>query len=373
MNFISAENYYYVYLVIVSILTVYLLNRETHKVSTMTLVERSHEEAKLSWLYIALFFAIFIGLRPVSGRVFIDMTTYALLWYYSIEHYAGLRAQNFIFDGIPLFFNKLGLGYIYFFVFIALIYFVGTAYAMKRLLGRNALIGYVVWLAAFSTFSYATNGIKAGAAATLFLLAISFYDRKWIAAIFLLLSFGFHHSMRMPVGVFILCLFLERPKTYFWFWIVCLVIAASGITSVMTLLGEILRADDEHGASYLLAENAYGARSGFRPDFVLYSAVPVALGYWVIFKKKFNSKAYTFFWSVYVVINAFWLLCMNASFTNRIAYLSWCIYPLVIIYPFLTKQFMVRQIPTMRLVIIYNLLFTIFMQVVYYGYIRSGN
>ena len=370
MNFIPAQYYYYIYLTLVLILTLYLLNSQTHKVSTMTLVERSHVEANWSWLYLALFFALFVGLRPTS-KVFVDMLGYARLWFWSIHNYTGWNAQNIIFDGIPFLLNKFGLGYIYFFVFIALIYFVGTAYAMKRLLGRNALIGYVVWLAAFSTFSYATNGIKAGAAATLFLLAISFYDRKWIAAIFLLLSFGFHHSMRMPVGVFILCLFLERPKAYFWFWVVCLVLAASGVTSIMTWLGEMLKADDEHGANYLLINNEYGARTGFRPDFVLYSAVPVALGYWVIFKKKFNSKAYTFFWSVYVVINAFWLLCMNASFTNRIAYLSWCIYPLVIIYPFLTKQFMVRQIPMMRTVVTYNLLFTIFMTVIYYQFIHD--
>ena len=373
MFFIPAQYYYYVYLTLVTLLTIYLLGNETQKINATTLVRRSQEEANWSWLYIALFFTLFIGFRPVSGKIFGDMGTYAGLWYYSIHNYNGWDSMNFIFDGIPFFLNKFGLGYTYFFVFIALIYFVGTAFAMKRLLGRNALLGYVVWLAAFSTFSYSTNGIKAGAAATLFLLAISFYDRKWIAAIFLLLSFGFHHSMRMPIAVFVLCLFVERPKTYFWFWVACLVVAASGASAGMNWLGEILKADDAHGANYLLQDNAYGYRTGFRPDFVLYSAVPVALGYWVIFKKKFNSKTYNFIWSVYVVANAFWLLCINASFTNRIAYLSWCIYPLVIIYPFLTKQFMARQIPMMRTVVTYNVLFTIFMTVIYYGYIRSGN
>ena len=174
----------------------------------------------------------------------------------------------------------------------------------------------------------------------------------------------------MPIAVFILCWFVDKPKWYLGFWLLALAMAASGMSSVMTWLGEMLQSEDAHGASYLLNDK-FSGRTGFRPDFVLYSAIPVALGYWVIFKRKFNSRFYNFVWSTYVVINAFWLLCMNAAFNNRIAYLSWAFNALVLVYPFLAKPFMRRQIPMLRSVIVYNLLFTIFMQVIYYQFIHD--
>ena len=111
MNIITAQYYYYIYLTLVSILTLYLLNSQTHKVSTMTLVERSHEEANWSWLYMALFFALFVGLRPTS-KVFVDMWGYAIFWYFRVHSYTGLHAQNILFDGIPFLLNKFSLGYV---------------------------------------------------------------------------------------------------------------------------------------------------------------------------------------------------------------------------------------------------------------------
>ena len=372
MFFIAAEYYYYVYLGIVAILTIYLLNQNTQKITVDVLVERTIEQPKTPvWLIIAILFTLFIGLRPIH-RVFVDMGTYASLWFWSIKHAKGWEDSNFIFDNLAKWFNAYGLGYTYFFVFIAAIYFIGAAYAMKRIFGRNALLAYVVWLAAFSTFSYGTNGIKAGAAASLFLIAISFYGRKWWALLFLFLSLGFHHSMLMPIAVFILCWFVDKPKWYLGFWLIALAMAASGMTSIMEWMGNILQStNDVQGSKYLLGNATGEYRTGFRPDFVLYSAIPVALGYWIIFKRKLNSRFYNFVWSAYVIINGFWLLCMNAAFNNRIAYLSWAFNALVLVYPFLAKPFMRRQIPMLRSVIVYNLLFTIFMQVIYYQFIHD--
>lgn len=56
----------------------------------------------------------------------------------------------------------------FFFGLIAAIYFIGMFVACRKLFPSNTLIVFLVCLAAFSTFSYGTNGIKAGAAASLF-------------------------------------------------------------------------------------------------------------------------------------------------------------------------------------------------------------
>ena len=372
MFLIAAEYYYYVYLGIVAIMTIYLLNQNTQKVTVPELVERTMQQPRtVALLIVSIFFALFIGLRPISGRFFGDMGVYTAEWFWIIRNAKGWEADNLIFDNLPRWLNSYGLGYTYFFLINAAIYFIGSAYAMKRIFGGNALLAYVVWLAAFSTFTYSTNGIKAGAAASLFLVALSFYGRKWWALLFLFLSLSFHHSMRMPVAVFILCWFVDKPKWYLGFWLLSLAVSASGMTAAMEWLGNILQStNDAHGASYLLGNVSDGTSGGFRPDFVIYSAVPVVLGYWVIFKRGFNSRFYNFLWSAYVVINAFWLLCMRANFTNRIAYLSWAFNALVLVYPFLAKSFMRRQIPMLRSVVVYNLLFTLFMTIVYYGMLK---
>ena len=125
---------------------------------------------------------------------------------------------------------------------------------------------------------------------------------------------------------------------------------------------------DEGGANYLnnTAEN-WGGKTGFRFDFVLYSSLPVYIGYITLFKYKLESKTYSFLLNVYLMANAIWMLCMYAAFTNRIAYLSWLMYPIVTIYPFLCPTFMPEQKKRLKQVVWFQLLFTLFMNIVYYG------
>ena len=362
MDFIPAKEYQTIYLIIVTLSSLAILVRP--QIVTSDLVDK-HNHGINPVYYLALIFALFIGFRPENG-IFIDMMSYVVGWGSRTKIGFDQQTDNFIYDHIPYIINLFGYERKAFFVLIASIYFIGTAYACQRFFGRNAIIAYIVWLGALSTFSYGTNGIKAGAAATVFIIAISFHEKKIIAGILLFISLGLHHSMKLPIGAFILCYFIKDPKLWLKFWIFCLLLSALHVTQIMEFLGEMISDSDEHGANYLLGEQRK-KKKGFRPDFILYSAVPVLLGYWLIIKRGFKSEKYNFIWNIYVVCNSLWLLCMYASFTNRIAYLSWSIYALVIIYPFLVKSFMPRQSQFAKGVIFYNLLFTLFMEVIYYS------
>lgn len=74
------------------------------------------------------------------------------------------------------------------------------------------IAAYLVFLAAFSTFSYATNGIKAGAAASIFILALSYSDKLSICIPLLLVSLSFHHSMTLPLAAFALTFIFKNTK-----------------------------------------------------------------------------------------------------------------------------------------------------------------
>lgn len=233
-----------------------------------------------------------------------------------------------------------------FFLIIALIYFVGMWLCCRRLFPSNSFFAFLVCLGAFSTFSYGVNGIKAGAAASLFLIAIAYCNQLKIAIPFLLLSLGFHHSMVLPIAAFALAWYYRNTKVYFYGWIFCLIVATLHITFFQQFLAGF---SDERGAEYLLSSGQnWGGVTGFRIDFVIYSVVPIIIGFWALYRKFVESSTYEFILSIYLITNSVWMLCMYTNYNNRIAYLSWFLYPIVLIYPFLRRTWECTVIKCLR-------------------------
>ena len=64
--------------------------------------------------------------------------------------------------------------------------------------------------------------------------------------------------------------------------------------------------------------------------------MPIILAWYIIFKRRIKVDFnYILLLGVYIYSNAFWVMVIRASFSNRFAYLSWFIYPLVLAYPLL--------------------------------------
>ena len=315
------------------------------------------------------FLVLLIGLRPVSGKYFVDMANFASYYNAMLDgatFYFDPNTDNIIFDNLFAWWGSERLGYTSFFLFIAVIYF-GAAYlGIRKLFPNNTLAAYLVFLAAFSTFSYATNGIKAGAAASLFILALGYRENLKVCIPLALLSWGFHHSMIMVVAAFVVTLFVKNPKVYFAGWVFCFLMAAAHVSVFAEFFS---RFTTEHGASYLLTEGGdEGTKGGFRIDFILYSAMPVVVGWYAVFKKKMQlSNLYKNLLNLYLCLNGIWMLCMYTAFTNRIAYLSWFLYPIVLVYPFLQEDWGKGRYRTFSMVMLGHLGFTLFMSIVYYA------
>ncbi len=354
---IPAILYNAVYLLVITILTVVKVGHFNNT---------AHREEPSLCILLCVALIAFIGFRPHSP-VFIDTMNYVISW--GIAYFDGFDTEtpNLLFDNLYLFMSWSGIDITWFFVLIAAIYFSGMLMACRKLFPCNTTLAFLVCVAAFSTFSYGTNGIKAGAAASLFLVALAYRDKFFVSIIFLLLSWGFHHSMQLPVAAYILSMFLKKDKWYFYGWMFCLLMALLHITFFQVLLGGMT---DEGGAGYLIKglDSDWGGKQGFRFDFVLYSAVPIALGYYVKKHKIVIDSLYDFILHVYLVCNGIWMLCMYASFTNRIAYLSWSMAPIVLIYPYFKLKNSDTVLPTTRkTVILGNIGFTLFMHFIYYA------
>ena len=194
--------------------------------------------------------------------------------------------------------------------------------------------------------------------------------RQWVWSILLLaVSLGFHHAMILPTVAFAACLVVKNPRIYLIFWVLCLFVSLLRINFFQELLARFI---NEHGAEYLLGslgaegyvkENVMG---GFRIDFVLYSIIPMVIGLIALESKKIESKKYVFLLNLYTLTNAVWLLCIYSDFTNRIAYLSWMLYPIVLIYPFLNEEWEGQKYKLFQWAVYGHLAFNLFMELIYW-------
>lgn len=360
-----AHLYEYIFLFFLTVLTIPVWSKYR---SLKTSPGHEPRVSGISPLLLTIFCIFFIGMRPQSG-VFVDMMNYVTHYYtlfYGEPFCFTWNTENFLFDNYYHFLAALKADISIFFFTIALIYF-GAAYVgIRRLFPNHTLAVYLMYLGAFSTFSYATNGIKAGAAASMFILAISYWNNLKYCIPLMILTLGFHHSMKMPIAAFFIAYFFKKPKYYFYVWTMCFLFALAHITYFQNLFSSM--ADDADGYLNISSLEGGNRKTGLRIDFVLYSVVPIWAGYLTVIKRKLNiSPTYRILLCTYMVSNAVWMLCMYASFTNRIAYLSWLMYPVVLAYPFLYEQKSDNRYKVFASVLLLHLAFTLFMELVYYA------
>lgn len=366
---IPASLYHSIYLFLVTILTLFTYRNYKYKED---LYGDGTRNTELFTILLVLVIALFIGLRPAGipncWKYFGDTQNYVQFYkvfFEGSDFTFNRNSENLIFDNLFAWWGSARLGYTSFFLLFSTLYFTATYLGISKLFPNDKLAAYLVFLAAFSTYSYSVNGIKAGVAASLFIWAMGYRDNLKICIPLILISWGFHHSMIMPVAAFVTTLFFKNPKLYFAIWAFCLLMALAHVTAFAHFFAG---ATTEHGASYLMGDGTNdGTKGGFRLDFIIYSAMPVIVGWYVVVKKQLEiSDMYINLLNLYLCLNGVWMLCMYANFTNRIAYLSWFLYPIVLIYPFLNEDMGEDRYRKFSYVMLAHLGFTLFMNIIYY-------
>lgn len=306
-----------------------------------------------------VFIILYMGLRPISGRYFGDMGTYARIF----ENYAAGNPITSLKD--PLFhsFTYLSaqiMNVHAYFVVCCMLYVVPLWFAVKRWFGNGSFYAFLLLVVSFSFWAYGTNGIRNGIAGSLFILAIS--RNKWLWKIILfIIAVNFHKTMLLPTVAYLLAYFYTKPKMYVYFWLACIPVSLLAGGVFQSIFASFME-DDRTG--YLTDGNVNDdnfSNTGFRVDFLLYSASAVAMGYYTIFKKKYQDRTYHILFSVYLIANAFWILVIRANFSNRFAYLSWFMMALVIVYPMLKHYLMPAQNKVLAYIILAFFMFTFFM------------
>ncbi|KAB1071273.1 EpsG family protein [Tamlana haliotis] len=304
---------------------------------------------------------LYIGLRPISGRYFADMRTYANTFLYYAKG-GELKTEKDLFFEI---FIKLCTSIMTvqnFFLVCAILYIYPMYRVSKTFFKEYWFYSFLLFVVSFSFWPYAVNGIRNGIATSIFLLAISFYKQKPIMITFLVLSALFHKTLLLPIFAFAITLLYSNPKTYLILWVLAIPLSL-GLGSFWEAIFTSLGFADDRIGGYL---SNGGGGSKFRFDFLFYSSFPLISGCYYVFKKEFQDKLYNQLFCTYLISNAFWILVIRAAFSNRFAYLSWFLMSLIIIYPLLKEKHHINQHIVIGQVVLAYFGFTYLMYSFYY-------
>ena len=320
---------------------------------------------KIISLIICIAYTLFIGLRPLHP-IFGDSANYAV-GYYHFQNGGELSHDGDWFFYAIMKFCSGFMSVNEYFLLMAIFYIGFTWIACIRLFPRYTTVAFLANITAFSFWAYCYNGMRNGLAASIAILAFSFMNRKLICACFCVLAIMIHKSMMLPLMSFVLSYYFCYTKLYFKGWVIAIALSSVLGGAMESILAGSGLVEDERFSSYLTSTEFASdfSRTGFRWDFLLYSSVPVIIGYYVIIKKGLRDRKYEILLNTYIIANAFWILIIRASFSNRFAYLSWFLYPIVLIYPFISFPLWKEQHKKVAYTLWLHFSFTYFMWTFY--------
>lgn len=370
-DFIPPQYYQTVYLIITALLSFK---------AYATWKSKNNEEILLgkntNWIGLFVFCLLFVwivGNRP-NGPYFGDTYFYHHQYMLMVNGQLNVpetQEGDWIFNTI-MFWCAQSMDYHAFFTIVEAGYIFFALWGIIRIFGNNTWGAFIFFIGAFSFFSYGTNGIRSGLACSVVILAFSFLmaDKPWEKIVGLLwcwLAIGIHKSALLPCMAMIFSLFVKNPKFSVGLWIFSIalyLVLGNAIGDMFASWGF-----DDRMSSYMhnVDKSILQAKSGFRVDFLLYSAMPIWLGYEVLIKKRVVSKYFPILFNTYIYANSFWVMVMGAVFSNRFAYLSWFMYPLVLAYPCLKLDIWgSRQGKIAATIMLAHIGFTLFMSFIYY-------
>lgn len=365
---------YYIFLLFCSWFTViYYVGSNGQKL----LYNEEDGPSQVMAILVTLTIATIVGLRPLA-RDFGDTQVYA----------AGYRYIKSLSEMIPISFKTewfwhdlevfcrvvLKLNQHEFFLLVSLLYFGGMVVCSIIIARRNLWLSMMFFFTAFQTFTFSTNGIRNGMGTSFVLMAIAIMSEKRkltiIPVLLMFLALGTHRSTMLPTTAAFVSLYIVKDTKYaLRFWVISIalsLVVGHAVENFFASLGFDDRMSAYHNAQFQEGNEDKFSHTGFRWDFLLYSMFPVIMIWYVTRHRKFNDPQYNMIANIYLFCNAFWIMVIRAAFSNRFAYLSWFLYPVVIFYPLFRMNIWKDQDRRSALILFAYSGFTFFMFFIYY-------
>ena len=241
---------------------------------------------------------------------------------------------------------------VYFFI-IASIYLYGYLKFIKYFFSKDyQWLVFIAIICSLGFYAYGTNTLRQGLALSVFLIAIVCQEqgRRNQFLIYGLSAVLIHKSLFIPMFGFWLVKKYQLKNNYLYFWLFCLLLTLAFGNALAAYLGDFLVGSDNRLEKYVTGKNET-YKAGFKVNFLIYSIAPILYGLKV--KSKINSPFYNRMLSLYIVVNAVWLLVIRIAFTDRFAYLSWFLIPFIFFYPLSVGKIFKAQNAVIALILVY--------------------
>lgn len=315
---------------------------------------------QITGIFVFAFVLLYMGTRPVH-IAFVDMLGYNGRFQAYARGKPITSSKDLMFHSFTWTLAQMVSNRVYFFI-CAAIYVIPCYVISRKWFQKYWFYAFLMMIGSFSFWAYGVNGIRNGIGTAFFLMALA-SNKRLIQMLWLFLAVNFHTSMLLPTAALIATWFYNQPKGFYYFWLLSIPLSLM-FPGVWESLFASMVEDDR--ASYLTteADESKFASTGFRWDFLLYSAIGVFAGTYYLFKKKIEDQTYIRLFNIYLFANAFWILVIRANFSNRFAYLSWFLLALVICYPWLKFYFEKNQHRKLGMIMLAYFGFTYFMGVI---------
>lgn len=332
-------------------------------------------------LLLTIILIFYLGLRPDSG-VFVDSGGYKYDYNHFITQFVPIDlSTEWLWHNLNFFCKKLGFNHHEFFLVVEFLYLGGMFVTSLLIMRKNLWMALLFFFTAFNCYSFGVNGLRNGVACSITLVAIALIaidqKKRWISLILMFLAMGVHRSTMLPsVAALTSVYFIKDTKVALRFWFLSIAVSLVAGPLVEQLFVS-LGFDDRMSKYSSVTQDTEAmkdrfSRTGFRWDFLFYSIWPVIMTWYVTIYRKFTDKTFIVIANTYMLCNAFWIMVIRAAFSNRFAYLSWFLYPLVIAYPLLRMNLWKDQDRKTAIILFLYSGFTFFMFFIYYFGTMSG-
>lgn len=291
-------------------------------------------------LLLSVLAILFLGLRP-THYMFGDMVSYAKGYRYGQLTGTAIEAKGeWVFALLQQVCLNLGLSETMFFLVCAIGYIYLQYWVCQRLLWENVWIAMLFILSAFEFYVFAVNGIRNGLACAIVMVAMTIAIQAkgnnyhlLMAAFIAYLATGIHKSTVIPIGCALVALkWIKDPKIALKIWLATIPLSLVAGGFFIGHVGNMMSGEATYNDYTHHQTESEFSHSGFRWDFLLYSAMPVWLIWYATVKKGIRDLVFNFLSVTYLLANSFWILVIRVNYSNRFAYLSWFLYPLVLAY-----------------------------------------
>lgn len=296
------------------------------------------EKGSFIWtLCLAIFYTWWIGARPYSG--YGDTLAYYLGYQQALEEGAGEIVFNagaeWLWGLFTLISVKSGFDYHGYFTLIAAAYMFTATWALKKFVPTSPYLGFLFMVSSLFFLTFGVNGLRNGVACHMIMLAMAFLmeDKRIIAGVIAFLSLGIHRSTMLPIASVIAALtVIRQPRYALHIWLASVPLSLMFGTQFTGLVAGA-GLDDRMSAYAEGYDDGEYLNAGFRWDFLIYSCMGVGMIWYVTMVKKLRDGWYNIISITYLLANAVWVMMIRIEYSNRFAYLSWFLMPVVVVYP----------------------------------------